>query len=285
MQKSDWLEMRKDKIGASDAPVIMHRSPWTTPYQLWEEKVGLRSPKTQTASMKRGLALENEALHSFEKMTGLVMFPQMVKIHPKNSWMMATLDGLTIDSKEILEIKCPGREDHDLAKKGTIPDKYIPQLQHQIEVCGVDSAYYFSYLNGEGVIVEVVRNQEFIEEMLAREQEFYQCMTTFTPPAKTARDKEYHKMDDDMWRTLAGQWLEVQQEIRLLTSREEELRATLIGMCPDKKPSSGFGISVNRVVKPGNIDYKSIPELQGVDLNAYRKQPSEYWTITKTKEG
>ncbi len=49
---NEWLELRKNKIGASDAPIIMKVSPWKTPYRLWEEKLGLTECVSNQA-MKR----------------------------------------------------------------------------------------------------------------------------------------------------------------------------------------------------------------------------------------
>ena len=39
-------------------------------------------------------------------------------------------------------------------------------------------------------------------------------------------------------------------------------------------------ISISRVEREGSVDYKKIPELSGVDLNAYRKRGSSYLKIT-----
>lgn len=36
----EWEKFRLQKIGASDAPIIMGVSPWKTPFQLWLEKQG-----------------------------------------------------------------------------------------------------------------------------------------------------------------------------------------------------------------------------------------------------
>lgn len=36
----EWEKFRLQKIGASDAPIIMGVSPWKTPFQLWLEKTG-----------------------------------------------------------------------------------------------------------------------------------------------------------------------------------------------------------------------------------------------------
>ncbi|HRF11267.1 MAG TPA: hypothetical protein PLR37_03900, partial [Candidatus Accumulibacter phosphatis] len=35
---------------------------------------------------------------------------------------------------------------------------------------------------------------------------------------------------------------------------------------------TGFGVSVTRYWKQGNVDYKRVPELQGVNLDAYRQK-------------
>ena len=112
-QSNEWLELRKNKIGASDAPVIMHVSPWKTPYQLWEEKLGLKESFSSSA-MKRGLEMEESARKAFEKETGLVVFPQVL-FHKEHEWMMASLDGIDIEGKNIVEIKCPGKVDHEIA--------------------------------------------------------------------------------------------------------------------------------------------------------------------------
>jgi len=37
----EWLEVRKTKLGASDAPAILGISPYKTAYQLFLEKMGL----------------------------------------------------------------------------------------------------------------------------------------------------------------------------------------------------------------------------------------------------
>ena len=38
----EWRNWRSKKLGASDAPAVMGKSEWTTAYQLWEEKTGLK---------------------------------------------------------------------------------------------------------------------------------------------------------------------------------------------------------------------------------------------------
>lgn len=274
----EWLEMRKNHIGASDAAVIMEVSPWSTPHALWEEKVGIRQSKVLNSAMSRGNRLEDAAREAFIKMTGIIVFDEVV-FHPVHSWMMASLDGIDMDRKNIVEIKCPGPDDHDMALHGHVPAKYYPQLQHQMEVTGLDQCYYFSFDGERGVIVMVNRNQAYIDKMVAKEYEFYENIMSLDPPKLTERD--YEERHDDLWRLVSADWIAVQNELEGLKAREEELRETLVGLS-GKMNSRGAGIKVSRIVRKGSVDYKSIPELQGIDLNQYRKPTTECWRISQT---
>ncbi len=274
----EWLEMRKNHIGASDAAVIMEVSPWSTPYQLWEEKVGIRKPRVLNAAMARGNKLEEAAREAFIKRTGIVVFDEVV-FHPHYRWMMASLDGIDIERKNIVEIKCPGADDHDMAIHGFVPPKYYPQLQHQMEVTGLDQCHYFSFDGERGVIVMVNRNQEYIDKMVKKEYEFYEFVMSLEPPKLTERD--YEERHDDLWRSVSADWIAVQNELEGLKAREEELRETLVGLS-GKSNSRGAGIKVSRSLRKGSVDYKSIPELQGIDLNQYRKPTTECWRISQS---
>jgi len=279
LQQTDkWLKLRKDKVGASDAPVIMKVSPWKTPYQLWEEKVGITENSFKSRSMQRGLDLEDKARDKFEEMTGLCVFPTVV-FHPEHSWMMASLDGMDIGKNHIVEIKCPGKEDHQLAKSGKIPQKYFPQLQHQLEVCGLDMVYYFSFDGEDGVLLELHREDKYIKNMVSKEKEFWECTRSFIPPEMS--EKDFQIKSDDMWNEVAHKWLKAQENIKEFENEERELREMLICMS-NKKNCAGAGVRVYNVARKGNIDYSKIPELNGVDLEIYRKPAIKCFKILKT---
>ncbi len=276
-QTEEWLNFRKNKIGASDAPIIMGVSPWSTPYQLWEEKIGVKKGKIVTAKMKRGIDNEEAARKRFTEKTGISVSPK-VMAHPGYEWMIASLDGIDQEEKNIVEIKCAGREDHLLAMNGQIPDKYYPQLQHQMEVCGLDMAYYFSFDGKDGIYLECQRNSKYIKKMIEMEQEFFRCMQDFVAPKLT--DMDYLIKNDEMWSECAKEWLENQKQLNNLEKKDKELREKLVLMC-DGRNSCGEGIQVSKVVRKGNIDYSLIPHLKNVNFDSYRKEPIECWKITK----
>lgn len=274
----EWREMRRQKIGASDAPVIMGVSPWMTPYQLWEEKLGLKPDKETNSWMQRGNTLEERARINFEKATGLIMVDQVV-FHPTYDWMMASLDGIDFPHENIVEIKCPGAQDHEMACEGFIPPKYYPQLQHQLEVTGLDMAYYYSFDGESGALVKVFRNQEYIDKMVKKEKAFLDCVQNMEPPELS--DKDYHERTDDLWLSVSSKWVQCHSALQRLKAEEEELRETLIQLVGNSNARGG-GIKISRSVRKGSVDYKAIPELKQVNLDNYRKSSTESWRITES---
>ena len=272
----EWLEMRRNAIGASDAPIIMGVSPWKTPHALWEEKLGLRETQPTTEAMKRGSLLEEPARGEFEKATGLKMTPRVME-HPTYDWMIASLDGISEDGKSIVEIKCPGREDHLTALTGEVPEKYYAQLQHQLAVTGLYMVYYYSYDGERGITIEVKRDDKYIDQLISMELAFWNCVQNLEPPKLTERD--YVTRDDDLWQTTTASWLEVQAQLEKLVERQEALRQALIDLSGGRN-TMGAGIRVQRVVRSGSINYRMIPELRNVNLEQYRKKPVESWRIS-----
>lgn len=202
----DWHEWRRQGIGGSDAPVVMGVSPWKTPHQLWQEKLFGISEQLDNSSMKRGRDLEETARQAFEKEIGTLVAPSCVVL-PGREWMRASLDGIDITGKIMVEIKCPNRGDHSVAVNKKIPEKYIPQCQHQMAVTGLEGMYYFSFDGRKGVIVEVARDQEYIDSMVMEEIKFWDLVLSKTPPALTERDclrmesnKEWEKLAKEAFR-------------------------------------------------------------------------------------
>lgn len=272
----EWETMRKDKIGASDAPIIMGISPYDTPYSLWQRKLDLLAPTPMTRPMERGHELEPLAREQTEQQLGLSLRPQ-VKFHETLPWMMATLDGLSEDEKTLVEIKCPGAVDHQTALSGQIPDKYFPQLQHQLEVCQLEKGFYFSYDGKAGVMIEFYRDDKYIKKLITVEKEFYTCMQDLTPPELT--DRDFVDMENPEWFILASKWKQINSQLSALENEEKQLRESLISLCGNQS-SKGGGVKVTRFLRKGSVDYGKIPQLKGLDIERFRKKPIECWKIT-----
>lgn len=171
----DWHLWRKAGIGASDAPIIMGVSPYKTPRELWLEKTGRKPPFAGSWATERGTRLEPLARNHYEAVTGYVVQPHC-QAHPDYPWMRASLDGITFEGDLILEIKCPGKEAHAQALAGEVPEKYRPQIQHQLAVTGARVCHYFSFDGEKGCLVVAVPDAAYIAQLIEREKAFWDCI-------------------------------------------------------------------------------------------------------------
>jgi putative phage-type endonuclease len=191
-QTTEWLKFRSTRIGASEAPIIMGDSPWSTPRQLWEQKAGLRPPSESNFATNRGNRFEPVARSLYELETGLEL-PAKVLVHPRYNFIMASLDGCNDTNTIICEIKIAGAEVLEQAKKGIVHQKYFAQVQHQLEVTGAKENHFFvcyaqrNKITGEDKIVDTAlvkakRDDEYIKTLIEKECEFYRYMIEKTPP-------------------------------------------------------------------------------------------------------
>ena len=277
----EWHEWRDTGIGSSDACVIMGTSPWSTPRKIAEIKRGIRERDKANFAMKRGLDLEHEARLAYEKHTGEVMQPDCI-VNKKHKWMKASVDGINISRDLILEIKVPGKEDHLKAVEGIIPEKYYPQVQHQMMVADVPIVHYWSYYKSQGALVMVVKDQEYQDELFEKEKEFYEkYIKGDALPDLT--DKDIVKRDDEAWINLVDEYLKVKYDLEPLIEKEKELKKQLYDLAGDNS-AEGNGIRVSRFFKKGNVDYKKVPELEGVDLEQYRKTGKVQYSLNMIKD-
>ncbi len=272
----DRALLEKRKIGSSDAPVIMGVSPWKTQFQLWEEKA-LGKESYSNSAMRRGTEMEESARRCFEKKMGIEVFAKPV-VHKNFDWMTANLDGIDLDNKIMVEIKCPGKEDHITASGNRIPEKYFPQLQHQLEVTGLQGMYYFSFDGTDGCIVEVQRDDSYIKDMILEEKRFWDCILKKIAPELT--EKDYYNMDgNEKWTSAANSWIAVSQQLKSLEEKEKNLRNELILLANDKN-AQGNGVRLRKSTVSGSVDYSKIPELKNVNTELYRKNSFTKWTLT-----
>lgn len=131
-----WHNWRAEGIGASDsihtackAGLTKKKPSWANSNKLLAQKLGLAKPTAMNSFMQKGIDLESTARRRFEEDTGLIMMPTFGQMdsHP---FMRASFDGVSF-FKDILEIKCPSEEIHNLAKSGVVVPYYLPQMAHQ----------------------------------------------------------------------------------------------------------------------------------------------------------
>lgn len=268
----EWKAYRREKIGASDCPAIMGCG-YVTAHQLWKQKV-TGAEQFVTPSMQRGSDLEAEARAKINEGMEHKFEPAVYECE-EFPFMIASLDGVG-DILQVIEIKCPSEGIFkEFQAYGTIPDAWFWQVQHQMAVTGSESVRIFAY---NGVILAsqtVERDETAISDLIAKETAFYKCMCEFTPPKAPLPEKE-----DPELVSLMDMLGEAKENLRNWETRVSELRSAILLKNQSGEEYQCKGFEVRYIVKPGTINYKAVPELKGVNLEAYRGKPIEYWTIS-----
>lgn len=278
---AEWLALRKKSIGASEAPIIMGESPWTTPYQLWCRKLGLEPEQSDNSAMAEGRRKEPLVREMLRRGYPDPIMP-IVAQHDTCDWLIASLDGIDSDGR-IYEIKCPGIADHEKADKGYVPEKYRAQLQHQMLVTGKSCVIYASYnetFDPPLVSFKVDRDDEYIGKLATALQDFYRCMETLVAPPLT--DRDFVEKSDLAWQEAVTLYREACRQADYFSELKETARKELLELSSGLN-TKGCGLKLSKVVRKGTVDYSAIPELKEINLDQYRKAPVVSYRIDLDK--
>lgn len=279
-----WKNYRRNGIGASEVSAVMGINPFLTTYQLWEQKVyGIE--QSDNPAMKRGREREYEALEYAKKTLGIELKPRMIE-HPEYPFLFSTLDGIDIFGEIAVEIKFANAKVHSAAKMGQVIEYYYPQIQSQLACTGLKSMYFLS-CHGEGldtdfVMIEVKRDDLFIEKMIEKEKEFYEKYLLPKEPPPLC-DKDYAQIEDDkksLFDELMNQYTKFSEQKKEAEENLEKIKSELI-LLSDGKNCKTDSFKATKFRVKGSVEYQKIPELQNVNLELYRKESREQWRFSK----
>jgi putative phage-type endonuclease len=275
----EWKEMRRTHIGSSDCAVIMMDShPYKTLYQLWRDKV-LGDEQPITPAMQRGIDLEPELRDFIEQKHGK-KYPAEVQTSSFHPWMMASLDGLS-DDGIILEIKTTSSKRLDEMFQEEIiliPEHWTWQIQHQLAVTNLKEAILLVSDSVRSFEARISRDNAMIHELIQKEEYFWkEFVMKMKPPAMGKGD--YIERADVVWNDAALRFFLARNESEKADRELEAARASLIEIAAGESTRGG-GVVVTKYFAQGTVDYGTIPELDNVDLNKYRKPGAERWRIS-----
>mgnify|MGYP000031126671 CR=1 FL=1 len=199
LPREDWLAVRKQGIGSSDAAAAVGLNPYKSQLELWLEKTGRDSslPKLdhndEESPAYWGNVLEPIVAWHYSKRSGnRVRRINAVLQHPdpKLPWMLANIDREVIgaDDVQILECKTAGINGARLWKDG-VPEYVQLQVHHQLAVTGKQAADVAVLLGGQHLeIHRIERDERLIARLIELERQFWQYVETDTPPPADGSD-------------------------------------------------------------------------------------------------
>lgn len=242
MTREEWLRYRRCGIGGSDASVIMGENPWRSVLQLWEEKTGDGAVTDNGNEYTYwGNVMEPIIRKEFMNRTGLkVRQKHSIIFHSVFPFLFADVDGIVTDEngeKCIFEAKTASQYKEKDWETG-VPREYYLQVQHYLEVCGMDKAYVAVLIGGNNFkIYTVMRAQEVIAELLCKEKEFWEehVLTGIPPVADASKatgeylDNKFHDTVSDSIQ-LPDDMKEVIQAYGEIDARMKELEKEKTGL-------------------------------------------------------
>lgn len=273
-----WHEWRGKGIGSSEIAAVMGKSPYKSAHRLWLEKTGRAQPEdlSQNPIVQKGVRLEPEARHHSNTYYDREFAPCLFQ-HDEYSFMKYSADGYDDVTGEILEIKCPQSKTHELAKAYQMPEHYRLQVQYGLLVSGASLARFVSYRPEDEIMlagIEVLPDYELHKEMICAAKTFWECVEKDLPLPGTSSQPE---LEGDI------------NAIENLKARIKELEAVKDAleksikdyMQTDTVIAGEYLLSWGE--RKGSIDYSRIKELDGVDLEQYRKPSSRVFSVKRNK--
>ncbi len=193
LEREEWLKVRKQGIGSSDAAAAIGLNPYKSQLELWMEKTGRDreipkpDPDDDTSPVFWGTVLEPIVAVQYGKKTGdKVRRINAVLQHPdpEMHWMLANLDREVTGNPEvqILECKTAGINGARLWKEG-VPEYVQVQVMHQLAVTGKQAADVAVLIAGQALeVFRIERDETMIAQLIELEKQFWHYVETDTPP-------------------------------------------------------------------------------------------------------
>lgn len=187
LPREEWLELRRQGIGSSDAAAVVGLSPWHSALEVWLDKIGQAEEKgfdrRRQKKIRAGLAMEPIILALLNQETGLK--PRRYNAilqHPEHPFMLANLD-YRLPGNAPVEVKNTEDRRGEWNVPGTAPEYYLIQVHHQIAVTGAEYGLLVALVNGWDLrIIYVERDEEICRLLVEREAAFWECVKNLTPP-------------------------------------------------------------------------------------------------------
>lgn len=183
ISEEEWLDLRKNGVGGSDAAAALGIHPYKTSHDLYLEKRGELDPEdlSDNEAVHFGQVLEDTVAEEFSRRSGKdVHRVNRVLRSQDHPFMLGNLDRKVEHEDAILECKTAGTysaQNGDWGEEGTdqVPTHYLVQCMHYLIVAGYERAYLAVLIGGrEFRTYEIGFDGELATLIIENEASFWQ---------------------------------------------------------------------------------------------------------------
>ena len=255
--REKWLTARALGLGGSDAGSLLGINPYSSPFDVWCLKKGLKEGFKGNAATAAG----NTAEPLIRK-----LFPYMIEdaegikfdvFEPKytfqsivNPFQVANVDGLlhseTLGSG-VLEIKTANLNQSKKWEDNQVPATYYAQVQHYMSVLDLNYAYIVCMLGNRIIWRYIERNEEYITNLVNVEREFAESLKLDKYPKElsgfgdegasllSVYKKNEGEVTDDTFAPIFEQLDSIKEGIKALEEEKDALSNRIKERIGDKK--------------------------------------------------
>lgn len=183
-EHDEWLKLRRDYIGGSDAAAVLGLNAYASPYSIWCEKKGITPAFEGNLATDVGTYLEEFIAQKFAQETGKkVRRNNYCLFNEDYPWAIADIDRDIVGENAGLECKSTSALNLKQYKGGEYPARFYVQCVHYLAVTGYDRWYLAVLIgNNDFKVFTIERDEEEIAALMEQEKEFKTLMDGDTPP-------------------------------------------------------------------------------------------------------
>lgn len=241
MPKSEWLDWRRQGVTGTDVAAIFSMSQYKSPYQCYQDKLGLLPEIDDNNRMRFGRDFEDTVAKWFSEDMGFkVQNRYGIYQSAMYPWMLANIDRWIVGEKAILECKTAfymfQKDKWGPSGSDEVPDEHLFQVYHYMIVFGVRTAHLAVVFTDtkEARYYKFELNEDLAEQIIDGTREFWfdHVLAKVEPELETMEDviSKYPKdtkaslvADED---TLADciEHERLRQASKNIADRQEELK-------------------------------------------------------------
>ena len=292
LSRDDWLSVRQQGLGSSDAAAAVGLNPHQSMLELWMIKTGRaqllprtdpsdRSTPTYWGNLLEPIVAAHYTLetgHRVRKVNAVLQHPD-----PDKYWMLANIDREVLGASDVQILECKTAGEFGVkAWREEVPEYVQCQVQHQLAVTAKAAADVCVLISGQEIqIHRIERDAELIEGLIRLEREFWQYVLTDTqPPAdgSESADRALRAIyandhggivDFRENRAMSAAFADLQalrEEIAQRDKAQQQLKQTIQQM---------MGSASRALFETGSTSWKRSKDSQHIDIEKLAKEHPE----------
>ena len=176
MPRDEWLELRRQGIGGSDAAAIVGLDRYRSPFDVYADKLGLKKEQPDNEAMRQGRDLEDYVAQRFMEATSKKVRRRNAMLqHPEYPHIIANIDRWVVGENAGLECKTTSVLNRAKFSQGEFPPSYYVQCMHYMAVTGAERWYLaVLVLNKSFHVFTIERDEAEVQALIAAEKDFWE---------------------------------------------------------------------------------------------------------------